>query len=64
MSSIPRALIALVYEHSSLLSARRFVHKYFLSRELDLRNMLKFYDPKKALLDLVAKLEREKPVSR
>ena len=47
-----------------MLSARRFVHKYFLSRELDLRNMLKFYDPKKALLDLVAKLEREKPVSR
>lgn len=64
MSSIPRALTALVYQQSSLLSARRFVHKFFLSREIDMRNMIKFTDPKKALLDTVAKFGREKPVSR
>ncbi len=64
MSSIPRALVALVYQHSSLLTARTFVHKFFLSREIDLRNMIKFRDPKKALLDTVAKFGREKPVSR
>ncbi|PSR76134.1 hypothetical protein PHLCEN_2v8632 [Hermanssonia centrifuga] len=64
MSSIPRALVALVYQHSSLLTARTFVHKFFLSREIDLRNMIKFRDPKKALLDTVAKFGRERPVSR
>ena len=64
MSSVPRALTALVYQHHSLLAARRFVHKFFLSREIGLRNMIKFRDPKVALQETVAKFGRERPVSR
>ncbi|GBE86581.1 60S ribosomal protein L3 [Sparassis latifolia] len=64
LSSIPRALTALVYQNRSLLSARKFAHKFFLSREVDLRSMIKFRDPKQALLETVAKFGRERPVSR
>ena len=64
MASIPRSLIGLIYQHGSLLAAREFVHKFFMSREIDLRNMIKFRDPKKALLDTVLKFRREKPTSR
>ncbi|KAF9071343.1 hypothetical protein BDP27DRAFT_1219232 [Rhodocollybia butyracea] len=55
LASIPRALTALVYNQRSLPSARKFVHSYFLSREVDLRGMIKFLDPKKALLEMVKK---------
>lgn len=54
----------MVYQHHSLLAARRFAHKFFLSREIDLRNMIKFRDPKTALRETVAKFGRERPVSR
>lgn len=64
MASVPRALVALVYQHHSLLAARRFAQRFFFSRELDLRNMIKFRDPKVALVKTVAKFGREKPVSR
>ncbi|CCM00261.1 uncharacterized protein FIBRA_02291 [Fibroporia radiculosa] len=64
LSSVPRALTALVYQHRSLLSARKFVHKFFLSREVDVRNMIKFRDPKAALAETVAKFGRERPISR
>lgn len=64
LSSVPRAITALIYQKCSLRSARQFVHSYFLSREIDLRGMLKFRDPKKALLEMVTKLQRERPKSR
>ncbi|KAF8636422.1 hypothetical protein AX17_003604 [Amanita inopinata Kibby_2008] len=64
LSSIPRALTALVYQERSILSARQFVHSYFLSREVDLRGMIKFTNPKKALMDMVKKFQREPPKSR
>ncbi|KII87462.1 hypothetical protein PLICRDRAFT_142762 [Plicaturopsis crispa FD-325 SS-3] len=64
LSSIPRAITALIYQKRSLLSARKFVHTFFLSREIDLRSMIKFYDPKKALAETVAKFKRERPKSR
>ena len=64
LSSVPRALTGLVYQHHSLHAARRFVHKFFLSREVDLRNMIKFRDPKVALQATVEKFGRERPVSR
>ncbi|KAJ3968406.1 ribonuclease III domain-containing protein [Lentinula raphanica] len=64
LASIPRALTALVYQRRSLPSARQFVHSYFLSREIDLRGMIKFLDPKKALLEMVKKFQRELPKSR
>ncbi|KAG5647824.1 hypothetical protein DXG03_007748 [Asterophora parasitica] len=64
LASIPRSITALIYQNRSLPSARQFVHSYFLSREIDLRGMIKFRDPKKALLEMVNKFERERPKSR
>ncbi|KAJ6493688.1 ribonuclease III domain-containing protein [Mycena vitilis] len=64
LASIPRALTALIYQHRSLPSARQFVHSYFLSREVDVRAMIKFVDPKKALKEMVAKFGRDPPKSR
>jgi len=48
LSSISRSLTALVYKEHSLLAARKFVHSYFLSRQIDLRGMVKFSNPKKS----------------
>jgi dsRNA-specific ribonuclease len=64
LSSITRSLVALIYQRRSLSSAREFAHQFFLSREVDLRKMLKFRDPKVALTETVAKFGREKPMSR
>ena len=64
LSSIPRAITALIYQERSLLAARKFVHSFFLSREADIRNMIKFTNPKKALMETVAKFKRERPKSR
>ncbi|KAG5634511.1 hypothetical protein H0H81_001704 [Sphagnurus paluster] len=64
LAAIPRSITALIYQNRSLPSARQFVHSYFLSREIDLRGMIKFRDPKKALLEMVTKFERERPKSR
>ncbi|KAI9510054.1 hypothetical protein F5148DRAFT_1182882 [Russula earlei] len=64
LSSISRSLVALIYQRRSLPSARKFAHQFFLSREVDLRKMLKFRDPKVALTETVAKFGREKPMSR
>ncbi|KAM6496928.1 Ribonuclease III domain containing protein [Amanita muscaria] len=64
LASISRALTALVYQERSVLSARQFVQSYFLSRDVDLRGMIKFNNPKKALLEMVNKFGREMPKSR
>ncbi|KAI0641957.1 ribonuclease III domain-containing protein [Trametes meyenii] len=64
LASVPRALTALVYQYRSLRSARRFAEKFFFSREVDLRGMIKFRDPKQTLLETVAKFGRERPISR
>lgn len=64
LASIPRALTALVYQERSLSTARKFVHSFFLNRHVDLRTMLKFRDPKHALMETVAKFGRERPKSR
>ncbi|VDB87984.1 unnamed protein product [Peniophora sp. CBMAI 1063] len=64
LASIPRALLALVYTHVSLPAAREFAQSFFLSRTVDLRALLKFSDPKLQLIETVAKLHRERPVSR
>lgn len=64
LSSVPRALTALVYTHRSLPTARKFAHAFFFSREVDLRAMMKFRDPKKALSETVRKFGRERPISR
>jgi large subunit ribosomal protein L44 len=64
LSSIPRALVALIYQNRSLPSTRQFVHSFFLNREVDLRSLIKFRDPKRALTFTVAKFKRERPKSR
>ncbi|KAF4611052.1 hypothetical protein D9613_006829 [Agrocybe pediades] len=64
LASIPRSLTGLIYRERSLLAAREFVHSYFLSRQVDLRGMIKFYNPKKSLLEMVQKYQRELPKSR
>ncbi|KAF8202490.1 ribonuclease III domain-containing protein [Pholiota molesta] len=64
MASIPRSLTALIYQERSLPAARDFVHTHFLTRQVDLRKMLKFFNPKKSLLEMVQKYEREPPKSR
>lgn len=64
LASIPRAITALVCQKKSLPSARLFVQTYFLSREIDLRGMIKFRDPKTALLEMVQKFNRKPPKSR
>jgi len=64
LASIPRSLTGLIYRERSLLAAREFVHSYFLSRQVDLRGMIKFYNPKKSLLEMVQKYQREPPKSR
>jgi len=45
-------------------AAKMFTHDYFLSRDIDLRAMIKLANPKKALALTVEKFGREKPVSR
>ncbi|KAH7890768.1 ribonuclease III domain-containing protein [Phlebopus sp. FC_14] len=64
LASIPRALTALVYQERSMASARKFVHSFSLNRQVDLRAMLKFRDPKRALMETVAKFGREQLKSR
>ncbi|KAF4593114.1 hypothetical protein EYR38_008824 [Pleurotus pulmonarius] len=64
LASIPRSITAILYQKRSILSARQFVHSYFLTREIDLRGMIKFFNPKKALLEAVHKFGRERPKSR
>ncbi|KAI6041922.1 ribonuclease III domain-containing protein [Pisolithus marmoratus] len=64
LASIPRALTALVYQERCLASARKFVHSFLLGRRVDIRAMLKFRDPKRALMETVAKFQREPPKSR
>lgn len=64
MASIPRSLTALIYQERSLLAARKFVHVHFLSRQVDLRSMLKFRNPKTTLIEVTKKFRRELPKSR
>ena len=64
LSSVARALIALIYQERSMEAAKKFAHDYFLSRDVNLRAMIKLANPKKALALTVEKFGREKPVSR
>lgn len=64
LSSVPRALTALIYQQKSLAAARNFTHSLFLSRSVDIRALIRFRDPKVALIDTVGKFGRERPISR
>ncbi|CAE7204451.1 unnamed protein product [Rhizoctonia solani] len=66
LASVARAIVGLVYHSSgsSIEEARNFVHAHFLNRELDIRPLLKYNDPKLALIHTVQKYQREPPISR
>lgn len=63
-ASVPRSIIALTYQHVSMSHARALAHKYFLSREVDLRPLIKFRNPMKALQETAKAFRRERPISR
>lgn len=45
-------------------AAKKFAYDYFLTRDIDLRAMIKLENPKKALALTAEKFGRERPVSR
>src|SRR4051812_12260959 len=46
------------------LAAKKFIHSYILSRQLDVRNTIDIPDPKRYLSTLMNKQGRERPESR
>ena len=63
-ASVVRAIVGALYADQGALRAREFVHAHFLSRELDLRPLLKIEDPKLHMSFLMKRLDRERPVAR
>jgi len=64
LASIPRSIIAVLYQDKSLDAARKFFNDHFMSREIDLRALLKFRDPLISLRKTVAYFKRGPPKSR
>jgi large subunit ribosomal protein L44 len=64
LASIPRAIVGFIHRERSMSAARKFALDFFLSRELDLRSLLKFQDPKLTLRETVESFNRERPKSR
>ncbi|CCF52639.1 hypothetical protein NDA10_001604 [Ustilago hordei] len=59
-----RALTAVIFQEQGLSSARSFVTSHFLNRSLNLSSLLKFNDPKHALVSTCAKYGKQAPQSR
>jgi large subunit ribosomal protein L44 len=64
LASIPRSIVAVLYQDKSIDAARRFFNDHFMSREFDMRSLLRFRDPKLALAKTVSLFKREPPKSR
>ncbi|KZT56954.1 hypothetical protein CALCODRAFT_524158 [Calocera cornea HHB12733] len=64
LMTIPRALVGLIYQLNSVGEARKFAEAFFLSRQVDLRTLLKFVNPKLSLVDVLIKFGWDKPVTR
>ncbi|KAI8142439.1 ribonuclease III domain-containing protein [Fennellomyces sp. T-0311] len=58
------ALVGAIYQEQGPEAAKKFVHAHILSRELDVRPLLKLQNPKRYLSALCKKLGQEAPVSR
>ncbi|KAI7884759.1 ribonuclease III [Lichtheimia hyalospora FSU 10163] len=58
------ALIGAVYKEQGFDAAKQLVHAHILSRDLDVRPLVKFDEPKRYLSALTRKLGKEAPVSR
>ncbi|KAF9355067.1 hypothetical protein BGX34_010679 [Mortierella sp. NVP85] len=63
-ASVVRAVVGAIYVDQGSIKARDFVHAHFLSREFDLKSLLKIEDPKHYLSFLMKRLGRERPVAR
>ncbi|KAG0268598.1 hypothetical protein BGZ95_002399 [Linnemannia exigua] len=63
-ASIVRATVGALYIDQGAIKAREFIHAHFLSRELDLVQLLEIEEPKRYLSFLMKRLNREKPVAR
>lgn len=59
-----RALVSVVFQELGIAAARNFIHSHFLSRKLDLTDLLKFKDPKRVLSETCRKYNRPSPQSR
>ncbi|EJU04862.1 hypothetical protein DACRYDRAFT_104754 [Dacryopinax primogenitus] len=64
LMTVPRSLVGLIYQLNSITEARKFAEAFFLSRQVDLRTLLKFVDPKLSLVDVLYKFGWDKPVTR
>lgn len=63
-ASIVRATVGALYVDQGPIKAREFIHAHFLSRELDLVQLLEIEEPKLYLSFLMKRLGRERPVAR
>ncbi|KAF9908560.1 hypothetical protein EC991_009705 [Linnemannia zychae] len=63
-ASIVRATVGALYVDQGPIKAREFIHAHFLSRELDVTQLLEIQEPKLYLSFLMKRLNREKPVAR
>ncbi|KAF9405318.1 hypothetical protein BGZ94_003645 [Podila epigama] len=63
-ATVVRAMVGALYADQGALKAREFVHKHFLSRDLDLVPLLDIEEPKRYLSFLMKRLGREPPVAR
>ncbi|KAI9491042.1 ribonuclease III domain-containing protein [Zychaea mexicana] len=58
------ALVGALYQEQGPEAAKKFVHAHILSRELDVRPLIKLENPKRYLSALMKKTGQEAPVSR
>ncbi|KAF9090544.1 hypothetical protein BGX29_011416 [Mortierella sp. GBA35] len=63
-ASIVRATVGALYVDQGPIKAREFIHAHFLSRELDLVQLLEIEEPKRYVSFLMKRLGRERPVAR
>jgi dsRNA-specific ribonuclease len=64
LASIPRSILAVLYQQRSIHAARTFFNDFFMSREFDIRSLIKSRDPKLALRKTVEHFQREPCKSR
>ncbi|KAF9585326.1 hypothetical protein BGW38_002891 [Lunasporangiospora selenospora] len=63
-ASVVRAIVGAIYTDQGPIKARQFIHAHFLSREFDIKPLIKIDDPKLNLSFLMKRLNRERPVAR
>ncbi|KAK0553329.1 54S ribosomal protein L3 mitochondrial [Tilletia horrida] len=63
-ASVMRALVGVIYQELGVSAARHFVSSHFLTRLVDLPNMIKSDDPKRVLSETLGKYKLAPPQSR